>query len=314
MSKDIYLQPGAADPILSNEIVLAIARKLIPGAKSVTSIDESGGEARTYGIDQDFILKVQRPHRLRPRTSLEKEVLFLNQLAADSRINVPKVLCYGREEPNIEYILMTRMPGQAFRHLKIEGEDRKKALYALGQTLRRIHQLDQATLIKNGLFPGDQNFEEFKARLAELFTDSLALIENRINEKKLDWRLKVSPEEVAQEAVARLPEYDERVALHSNPGPEHTFINPASNTFSGLIDFGDAYISHPTLDLRRWLYPQDRAPILEGYISIGPVTQEFLTTWKVVMILTDLTILTNSSSLELIETVQEDLKAKVAEN
>jgi Ser/Thr protein kinase RdoA (MazF antagonist) len=313
MPKDVYLQPEAADPILADEIVLAIARKFVPGDKSVTGIDESGGEARTYSIDQDSVLKVQRPHRLRPRTNLEKEVFFLSQLAIDQRISVPKVLGYGREEPNIEYILMSRMLGQPFRRLRLEGEARNKALHALGQTLALIHQFDQTTFSKSKLFLGDQTFEDFKARLTELFNETMPLIEKRIAERVLDWQLKISPKQLAQEVIANLPNSEERVVLHSNPGPEHTFINPTNSTFAGLIDFGDAYISHPALDLRRWSFPEDRAALLEGYVSLSPVSENFLKTWQLVMILTDLTVLAKSSLTELIHAVQVDLQTKWVE-
>ena len=77
MPQDIYLQPHAPDPVLSEETVLSIGRKYLPGVTSVTGVDESGGEARTYALEDDFILKVQRPHRLRPRTSLEKKCFSL---------------------------------------------------------------------------------------------------------------------------------------------------------------------------------------------------------------------------------------------
>ncbi len=36
--------------------------------------------------------------------------------------------------------------------------------------------------------------------------------------------MKLSPDQVVQQALAGLPVSDERVALHSNPGPEHTFL------------------------------------------------------------------------------------------
>src|SRR5438067_742025 len=70
--------------------------------------------------------------------------------------------------------------------------------------------------------------------------------------------LPVAPAEVARRALAALPPSDVRVALHSNPAPEHTFVDPASGAYTGTIDFGDAYISHPALDLRRWRDPADR--------------------------------------------------------
>src|SRR5436305_13301736 len=76
MPRDVYLQADAPDPVLDPATVLALVRRHVPGAEAVAEVEESGGEARTYGVqagDAALILKVQRPHQLRPRTSLEKE-------------------------------------------------------------------------------------------------------------------------------------------------------------------------------------------------------------------------------------------------
>ena len=93
-------------------------------------MDETGGEARTYAIDDTLILKTQRPQQLRPRTSLEKEVFFLNQLAAAPELGVPRVLGHGREQGDgvIEYTLMTRMPGVALRRATLDDEARRAVL------------------------------------------------------------------------------------------------------------------------------------------------------------------------------------------
>src|SRR5207248_2844070 len=83
----------------------ALARRHVPSARAVVAVEESGGEARTYLIDNDLILKVQRPQQLRPLTSLAKEVFFLEQLAAlpeDQRVSVPRVIGHGREQ-GVEY-------------------------------------------------------------------------------------------------------------------------------------------------------------------------------------------------------------------
>ena len=66
-------------------------------------------------------------------------------------------------------------------------------------------------------------------------------------------------EQVADKALAALPRTAERVALHSNPAAEHVFVDPQTGAFAGLIDFGDAYISHPAFDLRPWRNPLDRS-------------------------------------------------------
>src|SRR5690349_10188399 len=104
--QDDYAHPDAPDPVLDDGIVLELARRTVPRAQAVTGVDESGGEARVYLIDDGFVLKVQRPHRVRPRTSLEREALFLRQLAADPGICVPRVLGYGQAGSRIEYLCL----------------------------------------------------------------------------------------------------------------------------------------------------------------------------------------------------------------
>src|SRR5919202_2733864 len=98
-------EPDPRDPVLDASVVLRLARRHLPSARAVTAVDESGGEARAYVIDADFIFKTQRPHRVRPRTSLEKEAFHLGQLATHApELAVPRLLGYGRYE-SIEYVL-----------------------------------------------------------------------------------------------------------------------------------------------------------------------------------------------------------------
>jgi len=77
MKKVIYFQPEASDPVLDKKMVLDIVKGYVPNVDTVDFIDETGGEARTYSINNKVILKVQTPHRLRDKTSLEKEVFYL---------------------------------------------------------------------------------------------------------------------------------------------------------------------------------------------------------------------------------------------
>jgi hygromycin-B 7''-O-kinase len=78
---------------------------------------------------------------------------------------------------------------------------------------------------------------------------------------------------------------EEPVPLHSNPGPEHVFVDPVTLRLTGVIDFGDAYLSHPALDLRRWWQPADREAIFAGYSAAGtPLSRSFLTTWQAISV------------------------------
>ena len=54
-----------------------------------------------------------------------------------------------------------------------------------------------------------------------------------------------------------------------------------SGRLTGVIDFGDAYFSHPVNDLRRYRAPDDRRAILDGYLEVGPVSDDFMAAWRV---------------------------------
>jgi hygromycin-B 7''-O-kinase len=254
--------PDPRDPVLEFSQVLRLARRHLPSVGEVTGVDESGGEARTYAIDEGYIFKTQRPHRVRPRTSLEKEVFHLNQLAAQAPdINVPRVLGYGHED-GVEYTLMTRMPGQSLRHTDTHGEARASLLRELGTVLRRMHGLDSLPFRQSNLFPGD---EDASATRERLLADLHRAVEAAGTAPDA-WTLEVRPEEVGERAAEELSVIaEEPVPLHSNPGPEHVFVEPSTMRLVGIIDFGDAYLSHPALDLRRWGRARDRAAILHGY-------------------------------------------------
>jgi aminoglycoside phosphotransferase len=286
LPSDVYRQPNAADPVLDERTVLDLVRRHVVRCSAVTSIDETGGEARAYILDNNLVLKVQRPHRLRPRTSLEKEAFFLHQLAAYPDIVVPHVLGYGRHG-NIEYIVMTQMPGVPALMVELTGVQRTDMLHELGRTLRRLHSIPQAPFYGSVLFPGARTQEEFVARVRENLRHVVQVIGATPNL----WRLDVSPADLASRALAALPASVDLVALHSNPGPVHTFVQPDSLEFVGLIDFGDAYISHPALDWR-WPTHADRVALLQGYCDDTPATDEFMAAWRAVLVLSDMLALT----------------------
>lgn len=314
MPRDVYLQPDAPDLPLDSELVLALARRHVPAAQAVEQVDESGGEARTYVVSTDaeeLVFKVQRPQQLRPRTSLEKEVFFLKLLAeAAPDLPVPRVRGYSWESNLLEYTLMTRMPGVAVRRAGLTETQRVAMLPDLGRVLRRIHGLPQDPFIASGLFPGDYAFPSLQTRFGEAFIDIAA----RQRQRDLPWTLATSIEEIGRKVLRALPRTQERAALHSNPYAEHVFVDPKRGTFVGLIDFGDAYVSHPAFDLRRWNQPAERAALLAGYTAEAPVSDEFLAIHRAALILTDVTVLvTAGDDAERVAGIAQDLTALLAE-
>jgi len=272
MRKDIYYQRGAADPILDESVVMKIVRQYAPEAKKVERIDETGGEARTYHVDDNITLKVQRPQQLRMSTSLEKEVFFLRQLEARTTVSVPRVLGYGGMRGEVEYTCMTRIPGVPVYQAKLSTEQRRAMLFELGRTLRAIHSIDQAPFTESGLFPRDESGD-----LAERL------------QRRACWRIEKiagagSPqtEEALRQvdlALSHIKDTDQHIALHTNPAITHTFVDEHTGIFTGLIDFGDAYIGHPIFDMWYW-GSANKEHLLEGYTADAPVSEEFMTVFR----------------------------------
>jgi hygromycin-B 7''-O-kinase len=266
---DTYLQPDAPDPVLEEATVLEAARRHAPHAGRLIRVDESGGEARAYHLEGDILLKTQRPHRLRPRTSLSKEQLVLQTLERAGDFPVPTVLGYGHAD-GIEYLCLTRMPGVAMRNHELTPRQRAAALEELGRTLRRLHGVDQPALARSELIPGDQSPADLHTRFADSFERLADALEQTDG-----WGEALDVRAIGAARLADTPTDVTPVTLHSNPGPEHTFVHPEDGRFSGLIDFGDAYRSHPALDLCPWDDETDAHNLLAGYRSAGPLPESF---------------------------------------
>ena len=310
MPRHVYLQPAAPDPVLAEERVLALVRSHLPDARRVCAVEESGGEARAYLIDDDAILKVQRPPQLRPLTSLAKEVFVLERLAAlpaGERLVVPRVLGHGRADPGIEYTLLSRVPGTALRRIDLPPDRRRDVLVELGRSLRRLHALPVDPFVASDLVPGDLSFWDTMTRIAEPLLDRA----REVRERALPWAFPLSIEQIAGRALSSLSPAPERALLHSNPYEEHVFVDPARGVFTGLIDFGDAHVSHPALDLRRWNRPPDRAALLAGYQEAGAVGDVWLAVWRGLMIVADVNTMVQAPQRA--DEAREDLAALLAE-
>jgi Ser/Thr protein kinase RdoA (MazF antagonist) len=306
---DIYLQPDAKDPVLSPDTVLGIAAAHIGRASTLAAVDESGGEARVYLLDGDVVVKTQRPHRLRPRTSLAKEARLLRHLAGPLAGRVPEMLGYGRvaaPEGEVEYLVISRMPGRATRHVQVAGAGRTALLRQAGRLLARLHTAPLGPLLaENGLFPVDRDGAALRSRLETRLADVLDLIAGRPG----SWPLPVPPEHVAAQALDMLPAQFTPVALHSNPGPTHVFCD-AAGALTGVIDFGDSFLSHPALDLRAWPDPADRIALRAGYLDGAAPDAEFDAVWTATMIWADMAALAGRPDLA--DAAADDLAARLA--
>lgn len=310
---DSYSQPDAPDPVLEPELVLSLARAHLPAGWQVSrvmEVDESGGEARAYLCDRGVVVKTQRPHRLRPRTGLAKEAALLGALAGPLAGRIPTLFGYAQTDTlagAVELIVMSRVSGRPVRHLDVPAAARGRLIAEVAQLLRTVHALD-VTRPPAGLVPVDDGWAGMHRRLEWGFAD---LIE-ALAESPAGARLPVPAERVAAAALAALPTGApwRPVVLHSNPGPTHVFADPAG-AFSGVIDFGDAYVSHPALDLRSWPDPADRVSLQAAYLDGEPAGSDFDAVWTVAMLYTDLNVLAGRPALAV--AAGEDLATRLGE-
>jgi aminoglycoside phosphotransferase (APT) family kinase protein len=168
----------------------------------------------------------------------------------------------------------------AYENASLTPEARHGVIFSLGRLLRRLHAIPQQPFHDSAHFPTDRTSADFKARLSEYF----GVVARRLEKNDRAWPLKIPLETVRERALAALPESQEFLALHSNPGPPHAFVDQSTGLFQGLIDFGDAYISHPALDVWRWRWPSERVAALAGYTADAPVSDDFMRTWKAVTV------------------------------
>ena len=267
MFKNIYYQRDAADPVLEDSVVLSIVREYAPEAKQVVELDETGDEARMYAVDAGIFLKVQRPQQLRYSTSLEKEALFLKYLEKNCVASAPRVLGYGKRDA-VEYICMTRIPGIALKDADLTRTQQEVVLNELGKTLFKIHTIDKTSLVDSGLFPADAGTEGVKERLLVLFERALKRLPARLPQADIDHAI-----QMARVEIDKITAVNTMAPLHADIGYEHVFVT-SDNTFSGVIDFGDAYMGHPVFDIHG-VPLCDRKALLNGYFSTSDPDANF---------------------------------------
>ncbi len=225
---DVYLRPDAPDPVLPNAIVLDIARAHTELSTEQVEVDESGGEARAYLLGDGVVVKTQRPHRLRPRTSLAKEALLLQTLAEPLGRQIPHVFGHGYADGVqgvVEYVVMSRIPGDALVRRPANDAERSVLIHQMGELLARLHQVPITPLLQGGVVPIDRHGADLTKRLESRFGDVADVIAQHPDR----WTFHTPYQDVVATALAMLPNRFSPVVVDSNLGPTHVFTTATAN-------------------------------------------------------------------------------------
>src|SRR5215218_1910607 len=158
---DVYSQPDAPDPLLPAELVRELAEPHLPSDLRLSDgmvVDESGGEGRVYLFNRADVgggvaVKTQRPHRLRPRTSLAKEAALLAALAGPLAGRIPVLYGYDAVDTAagpVEFLVLSRVPGRAVVVGGVPEAARSALLREVADVLRAVHAIDAEHLRSAG--------------------------------------------------------------------------------------------------------------------------------------------------------------------
>jgi hygromycin-B 7''-O-kinase len=139
----------------------------------------------------DVVVKTQRPHRLRPRTSLEKEARILRELTDKLGDRIPRPYGYGRldaaEGEVVEYLVMSRMPGDPLVRHPVPAAARAALMREVGALLAALHRVPTDPLLADpAVFPLDRDGKDLVRRLEAGFADLADLIAETLNAGR--WR------------------------------------------------------------------------------------------------------------------------------
>src|SRR5215475_3210938 len=186
---------------------------------------------------------------------------------------------------------MTRMRGVAARHITVETDARNAVLREVGAVLRTLH----AVPVNAMRVPTDADATALRRRLENGFGD---IADTAASHETRSTLLPLPLDEAIKRALAGVPDSltQQPVVLHSNPSPTHVFVEQANGRFTGVIDFGDSYASHPAFDLHRWPDPADRVVLRDAYLDGAAASAEFHRMWTIAMIYTDLALIASDST------------------
>jgi aminoglycoside 2''-phosphotransferase len=220
----------------------------------------AGWDAEAWLINEDLVFRFNFRGGLDDQ--LKKESSLLPELAAylPVRVPVPRYTAYGGEKTQ-GFNGYDFLPGVGVQSVKLSADEMDALAADLARVLTALHT-----------FPVEQ------AR------PLLGPIQPEVGQPWLyreRWRTEILPIFEAEERVAIEDRWDQLTKdmlipevrlIHADLGQDHILVDPATHRLTGVIDWGDATVGDPALDLagmdlllRRKVLARYEGPFDEGF-------------------------------------------------
>lgn len=259
------------DEKLSENDILALARRYLPDARAITAIFDDGWDHLVYEIDAQSVVKVPRPGT--NPDQLAKESFLLRELQEIPQLPVPQVLGFSPGDgATVAHLAMTRAPGISLVGVSLGrfGWPRPAHLvHAVGRAIARLHSLPVERFRASGLLELLDMEMLWGTGLAYLKERGLVTdVQCRALAERFGWGL------------TRVSSVTS-VVLHKDLGAQHCFVDPATRQLTGIIDWADACLGpaawefagyfSSNLEASDWWFKE----ILAGYTEIQPLPVSF---------------------------------------
>lgn len=201
---------------------------------------DRGGESRTFRTGDGALVTVglDWPQVRREPCDVERECGLLAAVARVVAVAVPEVV---DRVPDEGLVVVRALPGRRLLDVRADGATRLAAATAVARTLAELHASPSTTwadLAPVDATPPAEWRDEAAASL-DVVRDAL---DSRQQAEAAAFLARPAPEPT-----------DDLCFTHNDLGVEHVLVDPASRRVTGVIDWSDAAVTDPSVDLARLL-------------------------------------------------------------
>jgi aminoglycoside 2''-phosphotransferase len=217
----------------------------------------AGWDYELWEINGELLFRF--PLREEYAAPLRAEARLLSELAERLSVAIPRPLHVsdGVESFRQPFYAYRKIPGVPMLEAKLDEEALRATGRQIGQFLRELHSTPIGSVSTCGLpvYSADgwrQFYRDFRARCDERLGKLLP--ENEREYVGRFWSAFLEDDANFRFTPA---------LVHADLAPDHILVDPERSSLSGIIDFGDARIGDPAIDIVGLLRIEDA--VLDGY-------------------------------------------------